>query len=610
MKQPTPRLIVLFPILFVATFLPFSKPASVATTTDEYFVGPGATRATIAENGMVSTSNPYATLAAVDTLKAGGNAIDAAVVAQFVLNVVEPYASGIGGGCFIMIYDSDSGEVIAIDGREEAPEAYHSNVFLDEEGKPIPFPKRMTGGNPVGVPGTLAAMKRALEEYGTISLSEALQPAIRLAHNGFTIDAFFAWSIDYNAKRLSMFSSSAALYLNEDKTPKQEGDFFTNPDLANTLNIIAGKGIDLFYRGEIARDIVDTVRNAPFNPGVMTLKDLELYRAVHRRPVTTTYRGYETYSMNMPTSGGTTLMMALNLLEGIDLPRYGWGSLEAIHRIADAQNIAFADRNAYMGDADFVDVPVDGLLDKGYARERRKLMSCFNAISTPIEPGTPPGISEAVAPPSDDDHEGSSTTHFSIVDKQRNLVSVTSTIELYFGCAVTVPGRGFLLNNELTDFDTYGLDNAGNIFPNGPEGGKKLRHTALGNDAKTQGGKRPRSSMSPMLILKDGQPVMTIGSPGGILIIGITLNAILNVLDFGMDLQEGVNAPRVVACNGHIGLESDLYSDSALVAGLEAKGFRVKDVGRFGSVQTVMIGSDGKLYGAADPRQGGLTLGY
>jgi gamma-glutamyltranspeptidase/glutathione hydrolase len=333
-------------------------PADQALVPFEDIAGPGSTGAAVAANGMVSTANRYATLAGLETLRAGGNAVDAMAVVQFVLNVAEPYASGIGGGNFIMIYDAASGEVIAIDGREEAPEAYSPDIFLDDQGEPVPFNDRSTGGNPVGVPGTLAATARALEEYGTISLEEALEPAIELARRGFVVDTPFALAIAADTERIALFEATTALYLDEDGQPLAAGDTFSNPDLADTLELIAQQGIEVFYEGEIAEDIVAAVQNAEFNPGVMELTDLAGYRAVRREPVSTTYRGYEVYGMNMPTSGGTTLMMMLNTLEGIDLPSMEWGSLSHIHRIADAQNLAFADRNAYMGDADFVDVPV------------------------------------------------------------------------------------------------------------------------------------------------------------------------------------------------------------------------------------------------------------
>lgn len=580
----------------------------------------GQTGATVADNGMVATSNRYASVAAIETLEAGGNAVDAMAVAQFVLTVTEPYGSGIGGGAFLLIYDAESGEVVALDGREEAPAAYTPDVFLDENGEPIPFyPDRITGGNSVGVPGTLALVARALEDYGTLSLAEAVAPAVAIARNGYLVDQYMAEQIADQADRLALFEATAAIYLNADGSPVEAGQVIVNADLADTLELIGAEGIDVFYRGEIAEDIVDAVQNAPVNPGVMDLDDLDAYRAVYREPVTTNYRGYDVYGMNMPTSGGATLMLQLNLLEAFDLGAMGFGSLEHISTMANAQNIAFADRNAYMADADFVDVPVAGLVDKGYARERRALMlnPPFSAVTTPVTPGEPPIISadgetsaldwdySVAAHP---DTEGISTTHFSIVDSDRNLVSITSTIETFWGSGVVVPGRGFLLNNELTDFSAQPEDADGNPIANAPAGGKQARVTALGDDAETEGGKRPRSSMAPTIILRDGEPFMAVGSPGGSRIIGYVLNTVVNVVDFEMELQEAVNAPRIVARNGGVNVDSELFTP-ALVGPLAARGFSVNE-GNTGSVQAVQVGPDGRVYGAADPRRAGVALGH
>ncbi len=447
-----------------------------------------------------------------------------------------------------------------------------------------------------------------------MSLEEVLQPAIDLARDGYTIDSYFSEQIADNAERIAMFPATAALYLDPDGNPWPEGTVIVNDDLANTFELIASDGISVFYEGEIAADIVDAVQNAPVNPGMMELNDLANYRAVRRQPVTTNYRGYDVYGMNMPTSGGTTLMMMLNLLEGFDMENMEWGSLDMVSTLANVQNVAFADRNQYMADADFVDVNVDGLLDKAYARERRSLIQSFSAVSTPVDPGQPPVIEleEAAEETSYaidwDDTESTSTTHFSIVDKDRNMVSVTTTIELLFGSAVLVPGRGFLLNNELTDFSFAFEDEQGNSIANAPTGERAPRRTALGEDAATEGGKRPRSSMAPTLILHNGTPFMAVGSPGGSRIIGYVFNVIVNVIDYELDIQSAVNVPRIVARNGGITLDTELFT-LELTGGLTARGFSVSD-GNTGSVQAVLVGPDGLLYGAADPRRQGVALGH
>ncbi|MEO2004313.1 MAG: gamma-glutamyltransferase, partial [Candidatus Poribacteria bacterium] len=318
----------------------------------------GPQKAVVAETGMVSTSNHYATLVGLEVLQSGGNAVDAMVAIQLALTVTEPYASGIGGGCFIMLRDAATGSVVALDGREEAPKEYHGAVFLDEHGDAIPFDARSTGGMPVGVPGTLAAMSRALDEYGTMSLAVLAAPAVRLARDGFVLDQGFAGEIDASKARLALFPHSASLYLTPNGEARPSGSTFRNPDLADTLELIATEGAAVFYTGAVAQDIVGAVRMASYNPGLMKMDDLARYRAVYREPVRSEYRGYEVVGMNMPTSGGVSLGMMLNLLEGVDLRAMPWGSLDAVARIADAQNIVFADRNAYMGDADFVDVPM------------------------------------------------------------------------------------------------------------------------------------------------------------------------------------------------------------------------------------------------------------
>ncbi|MEX0742658.1 MAG: gamma-glutamyltransferase family protein, partial [Phycisphaeraceae bacterium] len=441
------------------------------------------------------------------------------------------------------------------------------------------------------------------------TLSEALQPAIRLARNGFIIPEPFARSLETHTDRLRNYPESIKLFSRPDGTPLQEGDLFRNPALAETLELIAREGIAAFYEGEIAEDIVRTVRNDSLRPGLLAREDLANYLPVEREPVFVNYRGYDVYGMNMPSSGGPTLGLILNLLEGsgfADVPRAG---ADSIHLMADAQNLAFADRNRYMGDSDFVRVPLDGLLDKAYAEERRKLLYTDRALPLPAEHGKPEGASDAHAGILNV-REGISTTHFSIVDRHRNVASITSTIEQHFGSALIVPGRGFLLNNELTDFDAEAFDEDGNLVPNAPEGGWKPRRSALGDAAKTTGGKRPRSSMSPTLVMRDGEPRLALGSPGGSRIIGITLNVLVNVIDHKMDVQTAINAPRVLARNGPLELEAPLYRNRALRTELERRGFDVRNAQAFGSVQAIQIGEDGWLHGAADPRREGLAVGY
>lgn len=612
LKHPFPKLVTILACVAVtapafAQVLDPSDPEAKREIRDSF--GPGATGPYQARNGMVSTSSHHATMAALETLRAGGNAFDAAAVAQFVLNVAEPYASGIGGGAFMVLYDAKSGRVINIDGREEAPRDFHPDAFRDDQGKIIPYRDRTTGGNSVGVPGTLATTAYLLEKFGTLTLAEALQPAIRLAREGFFIPEPFARNLASHVDRLRHYPASMELFFRPDGTPLQKGDLFRNPEFADTLELIAEKGISVFYEGELAEEIVATVQDDYLRPGVLAPEDLANYRPVQREPVSVNYRGYEVYGMNLPSSGGPTLGLILNLLEGSSFAEEIPFSVDSIHLMADAQNLAFADRNRYMGDADFAEVPLEGLLDKGYADERRQLLNTDRALPVPAAPGLPAGAQGTNAGIIHA-QEGLSTTHFSVVDRDRNVASITSTIEQHFGSALVVPGRGFLLNNELTDFDADAYDEEGNLVPNAPEGGRKKRRTALGTAAATTGGKRPRSSMTPTIVLRDGEPRLALGSPGGSRIIGITLNVLLNVIDHGMDVQTAINSPRAIARNGPLELEAPHYHNRVLREGLESRGFDVKNGQAVGSVQAIQIDENGWLYGAADPRREGLAVGY
>jgi gamma-glutamyltranspeptidase / glutathione hydrolase len=591
-----------------AQALNLADPEDRRQIEEDYF-GPGATGAFQGRNGMVSTASYHATMAGLETLRAGGNAFDAAAVVQLVLTVTEPYASGIGGGLFMMLYDAEAGEVISIDGREEAPKAFHPDAFRDSRGRLLPYVEQATGGHAVGVPGTLAAVAHLLETRGTISLAEALQPAIRIARDGFIITEPFARSLETHFERLRRYPESRALFSRPNGGPLQEGDFFRNPDLARTFELIAEHGIEIFYRGEIARDIVETVRGDERRPGLITLEDLANYRPVRREPVSVEYNGHTVYGMNMPSSGGPTIAKMLNLLEQAGFADKPAGSADSLHLLIEAQNIAFADRNRFMADADFIDVPVAGIIDKDYARSRAAMIDLERALPTPVPAGRPAGAPH-VQLDRPNPVEGISTTHFSIVDRQRNVASVTTTIEQHFGSALVVPGRGFLLNNELTDFDVAARDDDGRLLPNAPEGGWRPRRSALGEDAETEGAKRPRSSMTPTIVLRDGQPVLALGSPGGSRIIGITLNVLVNVIDHGMEIQSAINQPRIVSRNGPAEMETPLYRQEEVRRTLESRGFTIRDGEAFGSVQAIQIDADGWLRGAADPRREGLALGF
>jgi len=614
MKITPPRILLCFAFSSLAS-LAFAKPVIVNESDPELRkevdtrFGPGADASYFARNGMVTSSSNHATFAGLEILRAGGNAFDAAAAVQMVLCVTEPYASGLGGGLFAMGYDSDSGKIFALDAREESPKAFHVGRFQDDDGEILRFRDRITGGNAVGVPGTLAAFIQLQADYGTMSLTEVSQPAIRIARDGFRVPETFAANLAHHWDRLSLFPESKRLFSRPDGSPLQAGDLHRNPEFGETLALVAREGAAVFYHGEIAREIVEAVQTDPIRPGVLTMEDMARYRLVERAPVEVTFGDYAIYGMPMPSSGGATLGLMLNLLQAHGFEDLEWGKAKTFQLMLNIQNLAFADRNHYMADADFVDVPVAGLLDRNYAAERARLLETNKALPTPIAPGVPAGAIQPTAQQSTR-HESLSTTHFSVVDRDRNMISITSTLEQHFGSGVTVPGRGFLLNNELTDFSARLHDKDGNLAANRPTPGLLPRRTALGEAANELGGKRPRSSMSPTIVLKDGQPYLVIGSPGGSRIIGVVFNALLNALVFEFDLQAAINAPRVISRNGRPEVESPLYRDEALREALKKQGFKLVDAQAAGAVQAIRVNQDGWLEGAADPRREGLALGY
>lgn len=546
--------------------------------------------------GAAATVNPLATQAALQILSQGGNAVDAAVAAAAVLGVTDPYSCGIGGGGFMMIYLAKEGRVVTIDHREMAPASFHPRVFLDANGQPIPFAERVTSGLSVGVPGTVKGWEEALRRYGTMGFAQVLAPAIRVAEQGFPVSETFAQQTRANQERFSYFTSTRALFLPEGRVPAV-GSVFRNPHLGRTYRFIAIGGSKAFYHGPLAQAIVNTVNRPPLAPGVranvrpgnMTLADLADYHVRITPPVVSTYRGYTVYGMGLPSSGGLTIALALNILEGFDLkalPRE-----QALHLYLEASRLAFAERNAYMGDLGFVDVPVAGLLSKAYAQELRKRIG-DRAAEGPVAPGDPYRFLDDPSPVlrprgAISSHEGESTTHLTVVDREGNVVSYTFTIESIGGNGMVVPGYGFLLNNELTDFDPTPP------HPNAPEAFK-----------------RPRSSMSPTLVLKDGQPFLALGSPGGATIITTVLQVLINVIDFGMPLEEAVAAPRLSQRNLATTTVEAGFETSPLAKSLEALGHRWTRTGEIGAVTAVGFAPGGGLIAVAEPtRRGGGSAG-
>lgn len=485
--------------------------------------------------GAVSSVNPYASRAGLEVLKRGGNAVDAAVATAAALGVVEPYSAGIGGGGYLVSYDAATQKVRTIDGRETAPARMRSNSFVDAStGKPIPFPEVVNSGLSVGVPGTPATWQKALDDWGTISLAKALRPATRIADHGFVVNDEFQAQTAMNEDRFRDFSSTSELFLPNGELPVV-GSRFRNPGLARTYRELAREGVDALYHGDIGRDVVRTVKKPPMAPdsdrqalpGLMERRDLADYQAIRQAPTRTTYRGTDVYSMAPSSSGGTTVGEALNILENFRLSRAD--RVQALHHYLEASRIAFADRNRWVGDPAFSDVPTHALLSKGFAKNRACLIRPDAVLTSPLTPADPHGTAAGCVPGtgSVEPYEGPSTTHLVTSDRWGNVVSYTLTIEQTGGSGITVPGRGFLLNNELTDFNFTPLTE-GVPDPNLPGPGK-----------------RPRSSMAPTIVLRNGKPLIAIGSPGGATIITTVLQTLVNRLDLGMPLPQAVAAPRI-----------------------------------------------------------------
>jgi gamma-glutamyltranspeptidase/glutathione hydrolase len=555
----------------------------------------------IGRGGAVSSVDPYATEIGLKVLRDGGNAVDAAVATAAALGVTEPYSAGIGGGGFFVYYDANSQEVHTIDGRETAPEAMRENSFIDPAtGQPIPFAEAVTSGLSVGVPGTPATWELALDRWGSIKLKDALRPAAKLAREGFVVDQTFQQQTTDNSARFADFTSTRELFL-PGGAPPAVGSVLRNPDLARTYTLLGALGADYLYEGRLGEDIVATVKQPPVvpgstrnvRPGLLEQPDLENYRALLRKPTLIDYRGLTVAGMAPPSSGGSTVGEALNILESSDL-----GDLErseALHRYLEATALAFADRNRYVGDPDFVDVPLAELLSQGFADERACLIDA-EAAAKPVPPGSPDGayetcIAAAANAAVRGGNEGFSTTHLTTWDRWGNVVTYTLTIEQTGGTGIVVPNRGFLLNNELTDFN-FAPTQGTAPDPNLPAPGK-----------------RPRSSMSPTIVLDDGVPVLAIGSPGGSMIITTVTQTLLNRLDFDMSLLDAVAAPRASQRN-----TAAVSAEPAFITtwgpALTARGHTFASVAEIGAVTAIERRNDGRLVAVAEPvRRGGGDAG-
>ncbi|PHV61548.1 gamma-glutamyltransferase [Cyanobacterium aponinum] len=535
-----------------------------------------------ARSGMVSSQEKLATQAGLEVLQQGGNAVDAAVTVGFALAVTLPRAGNIGGGGFMMIHFADDNQNIALDYREKAPLKATKNMFLDDKGE-VDSNKSRFSHLAVGVPGTVAGLTFALEKYGTISLKRALQPAIELAEKGFPVTQDFYDSLLFSRPYLERNPASQEIYF-PNGNPPPIGSTFQQPQLAKTLKLIAKEGKKAFYEGEIARNIVQEMSK---NGGLITLEDLMSYEPKIRQPIQGEYLGYQIYSMPPPSSGGVHLIQMLNILKGFDLKNLGHNTADTIHLMAETMKLAYADRSLYLGDPDFVDVPIQGLISQEYADFLREKIDKNQAIpSNKIKPNNPFNFRES--------HE---TTHYSIVDQYGNAVANTYTLNFSYGTGITVPNSGFLLNNEMDDF--VAKPNTPNAY--GLTGGE---YNAIAPE------KRMLSSMTPTIITKDGEVFLVTGSPGGSRIITTVLQIIINVLEFNLNIAEATVSPRFHHqwLPDELLLEKGINQDTRQI--LAKKGHNLKDSRAMGSTQSIMK-QDKFLYGFSDPRRReALTLGF
>ena len=533
------------------------------------------------KNGMVASEQGLATQVGLDILKQGGNAIDAAVAVGFALAVVLPNAGNIGGGGFMVLHDDKTGKDVAIDFREIAPAKASRDMYLDNQGNVIDG-KSLFTHDASGVPGTVAGMEYALKKWGTMPLSKVLEPAIKLADKGFIVSDVLAQTLKEEKSTLGKWSSSKAIFFKNGE-PLKSGDLLVQKDLAKSLRLIAKQGAKAFYQGEIATKIAKEMQS---HGGTMTLEDLKAYKVVERQPIIGDYRGYKVVTMPPPSSGGVHLIEILNMLEHYPIKEDGVNSAKNIHHMAESMKLAYADRSEYLGDPDFVKIPVTGLTSKAYANERVKTIDDNKArLSSNIKPGKP------------QPYESDQTTHFSVMDKAGNAAAVTYTLNLNFGSGIVVEGTGILLNNEMDDFS---------VKPGVPNAFGLVGGTANAIEAK----KRPLSSMTPTIVMKNNKPWLVTGSPGGARIITTVLQSVVNTIDHEMNPAEAIITPRV----HHQWLPDELRVEEGIspdtIKLLQDKGHKVVTKAPMGRIQIIQADDSG-FYGYSDPRNpDGKTLGF
>lgn len=576
------RLFSLIPLLFASSVLADEPSRAVP----EAFTGLNYTKASLSKSAMVSAANPHAVDAALQMLKLGGTATDAAIAAQLVLSLVEPQSSGIGGGAFLLSYDAETSKVTSFDGRETAPKAATSALFLNNSGKPVKWIDAVIGGRSVGTPGVLRMLSDVHNKKGKLPWASLFKPAIELAEKGFIVSPRLASLVKMEMNPGLKLLSPAKEYFYPQGKAIEAGTLLKNLAFAQTLKKLAKNGVEEFYTGTIAKQIVTAVQSSEISPGLLSLGDLKTYTSVERAPVCVEYSADDVYkvcSMGPPSSGGITVLQILKLLERFDLTEFSVDSAETIHRYTQAAKLAFADRNRYIADSDFVDVPVSKMLASGYLETRSNLIDDHKDLGK----ATPGNFSDnRIA--SNVSIEQPNTSHLSIVDSFGNAVSMTTSIEMGFGS--NVMSGGFLLNNQLTDFSLKPSVN-GKLVAN-----------------RVEAGKRPRSSMTPVIVLKDNKVFAVLGSPGGSRIINYVGYALIGLLDYKMDMKQVVDLPRISNRNGYTSLEN---RDELLKVKtqLEAKGHKVRMLNLTSGIHGILKVDSG-WQGAADPRREGTSEGF
>jgi gamma-glutamyltranspeptidase/glutathione hydrolase len=557
------------------------------TTAPERATGTKTASRVEAKDFMVAAANPLAAEAGRKVIAEGGNAVDAVVAVQTVLGLVEPQSSGLGGGSFLVYYDAASNKMATFDGRETAPMEATPKLFLDDKGQPLKFMDAVIGGRSVGTPGTVRLLEDVHKKYGKTPWADLLKPAETLATDGFQVSPRLASLIASEGERLKKYDGPRGYFYDASGAALKAGTVLKNPAYAETLKTIATGGADAFYGGPIAEAIVKTVREASGNPGVLSLTDLANYRTKEREPVCAQYRALDICGMGPPSSGAVAVGQILGVVENFDIKALGPDNVESWRLIGDAQRLAFADRERYLADPDFTPLPVKGLLRKDYLATRASLLDGDKALAADVVKAGEPEWDHALLFGRGPTLEMPSTSHYVIVDKQGNVVSMTTTIESGFGSRLMT--NGFLLNNELTDFSF------------------KTHDGSLPVANRVEPGKRPRSSMAPTIVMKDGKPLLAIGSPGGSQIIGYVAQALIAYIDWGMPVEKIVSQPHLINRFGTYDIEAGTDAEK-LADPLKAIGFEVKPGEMNSGLHAIEITGTG-LVGSADPRREGVAVG-